>query len=170
MAEKLPPSERITASFRELALVSPEVDSAAEDLANSISTLESYLRRIGIKVSAWHRIAGEDADQEGYYWSRDIGWSSVRDTWRIAIRKTNGNEHYDEHNEEIWGFADAPRWMAVEAVSKLPDLFETLIQRTKEMTKKLKARAKETNELAAAIAAVFPEADQQIAALKKGKK
>lgn len=171
MAEnKIPPSERIAASFRELALVSPEVDSAAADLAESISTLESYLRRIGIKVSAWNCIAGEDVDQDGYYWSRDIGWTLVRNMWSIAIRKTSGNDQYNEHNEEIWTFADAPRWMAIEAVSKLPDLFETLIKRTKETTEKLKARKKDADQLAAAIEAVIPETNEQLVALKKGRK
>lgn len=171
MAEKkIPPSERIAASFKELALVSPEVDSAAADLAKSISTLESYLRRLGIKVSAWHCIAGDDTDREGYYWSRDVGWSSIHNMWRIAIRKTSGNLNIDEHNEEIWTFADAPRWMAIEAVSKLPDLIETLIERTKETTEKLKARKKDADQLAAAIEAVFPETNEQVAALKKGTK
>ncbi len=171
MAEKIiPPSERIAASFKELALVSPEVDSAAADLAKSISTLESYLRRLGIKVSAWHRIAGDNTDEEGYYWSRDVGWSSIRNIWSIAIRKTSGNVLSDEHHEEIWTFADAPRWMAIEAVSKLPDLFETLIERTKETTEKLKARKKDADRLAAAIEAVFPQTNEQLAALKKGTK
>ena len=170
MAEKkVPPTERIAASFRELALVSPEVDSAAADLAKSISTLESYLRRIGIQVSAWHQIAG-DEDESGSYWTRDIGWSRVNDMWSIAIRKTNGHHGYNHHDEEIWGFGDAPRWMCIEAVSKLPDLFETLIKRTTETTEKLKARKKDADELAAAIEAVLPETVEKVAALKKGKK
>jgi hypothetical protein len=170
MAEKIPPSERIAASFKELALISPEVDSASEDLTKSISTLESYLRRIGIRVSAWHQIAGDHTDQSGYYWSRDIGWCQVRGSWSIAIRKASGNHSYDDHSEEIWTFADAPRWMAIEAVSQLPDLLDTLITRSKETMEKLKARKKETDELAAAIQATFPETAEQAAALKKGKR
>jgi hypothetical protein len=171
MAEKkTPPTERIAASFKELALVSPEIDSAAEDLARSISTVESYLRRIGIKVSAWHRIAGHDTDHNGYYWSRDIGWASVRDMWSIALRKASGNDNYDDHDEEIWTFKDAPRWMAIEAVGKLPDLLDTLIARSKETVEKLRLRKKDADELAAAIEAVLPEATEQVAAIKKGKK
>jgi|SRR6266850_2674514 len=172
MAEKkIPPTERIAASFKELAFVSPEVESAAADLAKSISNLESYLRRIGIQVSAWHRIAGDDDPQDGSYWSRDIGWSHVEDMWSIALRKTNGSHAYDHHNEEVWRFADAPKWMAIEAISKLPDLFETIIKRSRETIEKLNARKKDADELAAAIEAVLPEATEQLNALrKKGKK
>jgi hypothetical protein len=169
MAErKIPPTERITASFKELALVSPDVESAAADLAKSISNLESYLRRIGIQVSAWHEIAGNN-DGFGPYWSRDIGWSNINNMWSIAVRKTSGHNAFDAYEEEVWTFDNAPRWMAMEAVSKLPDLFETLIKRSKETTEKLIARKKDADELAAAIEAILPEIDEQ-RKLKKGKK
>lgn len=167
--EKILSSERIAASFKELALVSPLVEAAAADLAESISKLESYLRRIHIQVSAWHKIAGHD-DEWGYYWTRDIGWTRIKNTWRIAIRKTEGSHQQDEHEEEIWPFSDAPKWMCVEAVGQLPDLFEALIKRTKETTEKLKARKKDADDLAAAIGAILPETTRQVNALKKESK
>ena len=168
MAEKeVPPTERIAASFKELALISPEVESAALDLANSISALEKYLRRTGIQVSAWHQISG-DEDEDGFYWSRDIGWAHIEKTWSIGIRKTEGSNRYDHHTEEIWPFRDAPKWMCIEAVSKLPDLLETLNKRSKDTIDKLKARKRDADELAAAIEAVIPETAQQVKALKKG--
>jgi hypothetical protein len=165
--KKIPPTERIVASFKELALVSPEIESASADLAKSISNLESYLRRIGIQVSAWHQIAGDNDPEDSSYWSRDIGWSNVRDAWSIALRKTDGNHNHDYHNEAVWRFADAPKWMAIEAVSKLPDLFETLIKRSRETIEKLNARKKDADELAAAIEAVLPETTELVNALKK---
>lgn len=169
MAEKIPPTERVTASFKQLAVASSDLDNAAKDLGTSISNIEASLRRIGLQVSAWHQVAGHEADS-GEYWSRDIGWTKLKNSWGIAVRKANGFEPTEDHNEEIWPFADAPRWMAIEAASKLPDLFETLVQRTNEMTEKLRRRKTQTDELAAALDGIVEETVAQIAPQKKVKK
>ncbi len=170
MAEnKIPPTERIATSFKQLAVASSDLDVVAKDLGISISNLESSVRRIGVQISAWRQVAGRQ-DDDGSYWSRDIGWAKINDFWCIAIRKTNGHHEHDYHNEEIWAFSDAPRSMAIESSGKLPDFFETLVKRTLETTDKLKARKQEADELAGAIEAVLPDTVEQVRALKKGKK
>lgn len=126
------------------------------------------MRRIGLWVSAWHQIAAHDDD--GVYWSRDVGWANVNDSWCIAIRKSSGNHNVDCHDEEIWAFRDAPRWMAIESTGKLPDLFETLVKRTLETTEKLKARKCEADALSAAIEGILPEVTERIATQKKAKR
>ncbi|MBL8295232.1 MAG: hypothetical protein JNN08_25530 [Bryobacterales bacterium] len=170
MAEnKTSPSERISSAFKQLAHASSNLDFAAKELTKTISHLEAAARRIGVQVSAWHRIAGHD-EGHGSYWSRDVGWAKVGNSWCIAIRKTWGHHEAEDHDEEIWAFADAPRWMAVESAGKLPDLFETLVNRTVETTEKLKARKAEADELSVAIEAVLPEITEQLMLHKKGKK
>ncbi len=78
MAEtKIPPTERITASYKQLAVASSDLDNAAKDLGNSLSNVEAALRRIGVQISAWHQIAGHE-EPNGAYWSRDIGWAKVK--------------------------------------------------------------------------------------------
>jgi hypothetical protein len=152
---KIPPTERIVSSFKRLASSSDKLNAAAVDLGKTISTLDSALEKLNLGVSAWHRVAGDEDD--GNYWSRDIGYSRVGRKWGIAIRKASGNENFEHHEEEVWLFNDAPRWMQVESVGKLPDLFDDLIERTEETTKKIKAKTSETQELAAAIEAVASE-------------
>jgi hypothetical protein len=166
---KVPPAERAVTAFRQLAVASSDSDTAAKDLGASLSTVESLLRRIGVRVSAWHQIAGHE-DPNGPYWTRDLGWAKIKDSWCIAIRKTWGHEHADQHEEEIWPFSEAPRWMAIEGASKLPDLFETLVKRTQESTEKLKARKREADEVALALENVVQETVEQVATAKKGKK
>jgi hypothetical protein len=154
---KVPPTERIVSAFKELPVVTNECNIAHAELRDhAIAPLETALVSLNLVVSAWHRFA-KGEDENGNYWTRDIGYLKLGDEWRIALRRTWGNENYDHHQEEVWAFKDAPRWLCIESIAKLPDLFEELVKRTKETTEKLRARTAQAKELAAAIAAVLPE-------------
>jgi hypothetical protein len=153
---KVPPSERINASYKQLATISPELHSAAKELSKTIDELNTALEPLYLRVPAWHTIShGED--QNGNYWNRAIGYAWVEHQWTIALKTASGNEHADLHDEEVWAFSKAPRWLIIESVAKLPDLFETIIERVKETTAKLKARTEQTKELVAAIRAAAAE-------------
>src|SRR5262249_11315461 len=117
---KVPPSERLTSSFKQLANASVDLDAAAGELRKVISDIEAALKTIKIGVSAWYTVAGH-SDRGGEFWSRDLGYSRVGDDWCIALRRQWGAEWDDEGpHEEVWKFSDAPRWMCIEAVGKLP--------------------------------------------------
>src|SRR5713226_3010988 len=149
--EKIPAADRITSSFKQLAVASKDLNVAANELGKTISLLEDALKPLNLGVSAWVQIAGHEDDDGGSYWTRDIGYARVGHKWGIALRKTWGHNGYDQHDEEVWLFNDAPRWMCIESIGKLPELFDDLIERTQDTTKKLKARTDQTKELVAAI-------------------
>lgn len=169
MAEaKVPPTERIVSAFKELPVVTDECNSAHAELRdNAIGPLETALHSLNLVVSAWHCFA-KGEDESGNYWTRDIGYVKLMDEWRIALRRTWGNENYNHHEEEVWAFKDAPRWLCIESIAKLPDLFEELVKRTRETTEKLRARTAQAKELAAAIAAVLLEVKPAPAVKVKG--
>jgi hypothetical protein len=166
---KIPPSERIVTSYKQLAVETNECNAADAELAEQLSPLDSALARLKPQVSAWHQIA-KNEDDNGDYWTRDIGYSKVADQWGITLRRTWGNEYSDHHGEEVWLFKDAPRWMRIESAGKLPDLFEELVKRTKETTTKLKARTAQAKELVAALTAALPETTPLPAGKPKGGK
>ena len=155
---KVPPAkERIASSFKQLSTVSHDLNSAATELGGAIYNLDIALSALGLGVSGWHQVAGSDDETDGSFWGRDIGYTQVGGKWGIAIRRRWGNNYRDDYSEETWLFSDAPRWMCIECVGKLPDLFEDLIKRTVETTAKLKAKASEVRELQAAVAAASSE-------------
>jgi hypothetical protein len=83
-----------------------------------------------------------------------VGYTKVGGDWGLALRTTNGHNSFeDSHREEVWPFNEAPRWLRVEGVGKLPDLLETLVKRADETTKKIQGKAKQASEIAAALAA-----------------
>jgi hypothetical protein len=147
----VPPKERIASSFKQLSVVSADLNSAADEFTSTISKLDEALKSLRLGVSAWHKIAGNEDEESGGFWTRDIGYARVRGKWGIAIRKTWGNNYHDEYQEEEWLFGEAPHWMRIESIAQLPDLFDNLIKRTEETTTKIKAKTSETNELAAVI-------------------
>ncbi len=153
---KVPPSERINISYKQLANISPELHSAAKELSKTIDELNAALEPLSLRVPAWHNIAhGED--EYGNYWNRAIGYAWVENAWTIALKTASGNENADNHDEEVWAFSKAPRWLVIESIAKLPDLFETLIGRVKDTTQKLRARNDQAKELVAAVKAAAEE-------------
>jgi hypothetical protein len=73
--------------YPQLAEESSQLNQSIADLATSISGIEASLRRIGLNVSAWHRIAGGEHEPTGYRWSREIGYTRISDRWYIALRE-----------------------------------------------------------------------------------
>jgi len=166
---KVPPSERINSSFKHLASISPELHSAAKELSKTIDELNAELEPLWLRVPAWHTIArGED--QNGNYWNRAIGYAWVGNAWTIALRTGSGNEHADVHDEEVWAFSKAPRWLIIESIAKLPDLFDTLAERVKDTTQKLKARNEQAKELVAAVRAAAAEISAMKASTEEAEK
>lgn len=158
---QVPPSERIASSFKELKSLSPDLHSAARELSKTISNLSESLEPLDLGVSAWATIASGEDDDNGYYWTRSVGYTKLRHRWGIGLKQASGSHNDGEHSEEVWAFSEAPHWMVIESIAKLPDLFDALIERVKDTTKKLRARAEQANELVAALKAITDEANAE---------
>jgi hypothetical protein len=155
----VPPSERITSAVKQLAIFSADVKSAADELCENIAPLDAALAQFDLGVSAWYEIAGNQRE-DGSCWSREIGYAKVGKKWGICLKKAEGHVAAEYGNEEVWLFKDAPRWMQIESVTKIPDLFETLIKRADDTVKKLKAKSRQAEELADALNTALKEIGQ----------
>jgi hypothetical protein len=153
----IPPAERINASYKALATASVDLNSAANELNKTISGLSETLESLNLGVSAWHTISEDTDHDNGNYWSRSIGYTMTGQQWCIAFREASGNEFHDDHTERVYAFHEAPRWMVIESLGKLPELFETLLERVRDVTQKLKARTEQTKELLVAVRAAAAE-------------
>jgi hypothetical protein len=156
---KVSPGERIASSFKRLAASSSNLSTATDEFTEVVAALETPLKSIRPQVAAWHQIAGSDGDEYGCYWHRDIGYAQVGEKWGIALRTVDGHEAADHDEIEVFLFNDAPSWMQIESVGKLPDLFDELIKRTEETTRKLQAKTAEAKQMAAALTQAIAELD-----------
>lgn len=153
-----PIAERISATFPKLRAAAKALNTASDELAKAVSPIETVLKSLNLGVPTWAQISGSEED-DGSYWSRDVGYTKVASAWGLAIRTTNGDYSRDAHHEEVWSFNEAPRWMRIEAVGKLPDLLEEIIKRTEDTTKRIQAKTKQASEIAAALAAAAQSAE-----------
>jgi hypothetical protein len=154
---KTSPSERIATSFKKLAASSNHLKLATSELGKTISTLDVALNSLNVGVSAWHKIAGSDDDS---FWSREIGYTQVGKRWGIALKRASGCHHENAYEEEVWLFADAPPWMAIESAGKIPDVFDELHHRYQQTIAKIQARTGEAEAFAIAVNAAKAELDE----------
>jgi hypothetical protein len=156
------PQERIQSSFKRLSASAPDLNSASDGLNNAVAGLEQALQKLNLGISAWITISSGDNPDNGYHWSRELGYSKVAKKWGIALRATTGLDCTDtEDDSEEWPFAEAPRWMRVEAVGKIPDLIEHLVSQVETTTKHLRKKTVEVTTLVTAIQEPAPEKSSQ---------
>jgi len=144
--------ERVELSYTQLFSAATSLNIASDELGKAISVLEAALRNLGLGLSAWTRITGGNHDESGTWWHRDIGYTQFNAEWMIALRSVSGDRSFpNEDSENLWRFGEAPRWMQIEAVAKVPDLIEKLTEQAEETRTKLKNRTAQTLQLAAVI-------------------
>jgi hypothetical protein len=153
-----PPTERVQAAYKQLSLAAKSLNVASDELAKAISVLDAALQKLNLGVSAWEDLSGNEDTGTGSWWTRQIGYAKVHDKWGVALRTVRGNYSYpDDDLEELSLFNDAPRWMRIEAVGKIPDLLEALLIEAEKTTQKIKNKTRLAYELAAAMSNVGQE-------------
>jgi hypothetical protein len=154
---QVPPADRVQTSYKQLTVASTSLNSASDGLGEAMSVLDAALKKLNLGISAWVTVSGND-DEVGDWWSREIGYTKVGDKWGIALKTASGNySSPDRDSVEKWLFDDAPRWMRIEAVGKIPDLLEALLRQAKDTTKKIKDKTEEVFALAVAMSKVLDE-------------
>jgi len=144
-------SERVSSSYRQLSLAASHLNLVSDELGKSIGVLDAALKKLNLGISTWSRLDRWE-DAFGNYSSRYLGYAKVNNRWGIALRTVAGNSNQPEDPAvEEWLFNDAPRALRIEAVEKLPDLFENLIKEADVAIRKVKAQTLSARQLAAAL-------------------
>jgi len=146
--------ERVTDSFTRLSSAAKDLNTVSDELGKSISSIDSVLQMLNLGVPTWVQIDGGTNEHHGgdAFWSRDLGYAKVGSRWGIALRTQEGCVYDPELTEsESWLFNDAPRWLRVRGIHRIPDLLEELIKNTKETSQKIKSTIDEANALAGAL-------------------
>ncbi len=144
-------SERVSSSYRQLSLAASHLNLVSDELGKSIVVLDAALKKLNLGISTWSRLDRWE-DAFGNYSSRYLGYAKVNNRWGIALRTVAGNNNQpEEATVEEWLFNEAPRALRIEAVEKLPDLFENLIKEADVAIRKVKAQTLNARHLSAAL-------------------
>src|SRR5580698_6597598 len=139
-SESIPLSERVAASFSKLSSAAKDLNKVSDELGQSIASIDHVLQRLNLGVPTWVQIHGAVNPHTGdQYWSRDLGYAKINNRWGIALRTREGDYNFpDEEVCESWPFSEAPRWLRVEGIEKVPDLLEELVNNTQKTTETIK--------------------------------
>jgi hypothetical protein len=149
------PSERIAAAYQALSKSAKSVNQATEELAKPVSAVENALRLLNLGVACWVK-AGEGSSEDGNFWNRQLGYALIERHWRLAIKTIEGNEMYpDREVVEEWAFNEAPLYLRLKVVDKLPDLLEAMVGAADATARRLREKAVPVQEQAAALNAVI---------------
>ncbi len=149
--------EKVQAKYKRLSHAAIELNAASDELAKPIQIWEAALKKLNLGVPAWVQISS-GGDGAEYWWDRGVGYTKLKDRWGIALRTRDGMCSDPEgSSEELWPFNEAPRWMRIESVGKLPELLDALLKQAEDTTQKIRAKIAQANELAAAISTVADE-------------
>ncbi|MEQ1910727.1 MAG: hypothetical protein ABMA15_18045 [Vicinamibacterales bacterium] len=144
-------SERVSSSYRQLSLAASHLNLVSDELGKSISVLDAALKKLNLGISTWSRLDRWE-DAFGNYSTRYLGYAKVNNRWGIALRTVAGNNTQpEEATVEEWLFNEAPRSLRIEAVEKLPDLFDNLIKEADLAIRKVKAQSSSARQLASAL-------------------
>jgi hypothetical protein len=116
-------------------LINVTLESAASDLNRvsdwltaEVERLNEYLKKLNLGVEAWELL--EEQDQR-------VGYGKMGN-WGILIRQ----------GESCWPFSDAPRFLRVLAVPKLPCLLIALTARAAAQAEEIRKAAEKARQLA----------------------
>ena len=154
-----PLRERVSTAFEKLVASATELNAISDEIAKPIATIEATLQRLNLGVWAWAKFGGETELVAGYFWDRSIGYAKVSRVWGIAIRARSGPLELvtpERTETETWRFNDAPRSYRIQALKKLPDLLEQLLEATCKTTAALKNQVAATNQVAETISRMSP--------------
>ena len=162
---------RVEGSFRQLASAAQALNAASEDLSKVIRHLDASLKKLGLGVSAWVPVSG--TSDETQYWTVELGYDRNDGKWGLALREVTGF-HLDKNDEteQLWAFNEAPRAQRAEAVDKIPDLLEKLLQQTQEATRSLQEKIEQASEFTTVVTELTPDntppAPQQFQRIEAG--
>lgn len=112
--------------MKELDNTAQNLNLVSANLTAVIQSLEKRLAETNLGVSAWY----------GPPNSRHlVGYGKMKNRWGLQIRETNKSEKPEDW--ETWPYAEAPRYLRVDCVAWLPELFNLLKQRAAEMADKI---------------------------------
>lgn len=104
---------------------------ASEELTIAINSLNDSIQSIGPGVSAW--VTCQTCED----WSLEVGYAmNSKHQWALAVRRNSKGSP----SPEEWPLTEAPRWMRVVVIPKLPELIDHLSAQAEKFTTDLLQR------------------------------
>ncbi len=136
--------QRISDAMMMLDNASHDLNAVSDGMRASIDAINAALKKVNPGVTAWLPLSSGETE-------RALGYAKVNGGWCIALRESSGSRDAGTYQENIWPFNEASRWMRIDSVQRIPDLFDVLLARVRDMTEKMRSKVEFVNTLVDAI-------------------
>lgn len=146
--------ERVQKAVQQLPTIAATLNAATDELGQSVGKLDALLKKFNLGVPTWVHFVS-DRFEDAFY-NESLGYAKVNGKWGIAISTSKGdfsNPAYDR--EEEWLFNEAPRLLRINAVEKIPELLEALLENAADAAGKITEKAGEVDALTDAMKALL---------------
>jgi hypothetical protein len=120
-------------------------------LGKIVGELDSSLKGLNLGISSWVSFARWEEPPE---WKNfDVGYAKVGNRWGIAVRCVSGDFSIPQNDNttDEWLFNDAPRYLRLQAIDRVPELLENLVKDVVDFTDQITKKLKQMQELSMAI-------------------
>jgi hypothetical protein len=155
--------ERVESSYRKLSTVASELNFVSDELGKCVSEMDSALKKLNLGIEVWVLIRGNQDDVS--FWTEELGYQKISGKWGIALRTVAGvNGCEDEADVERWLFNDAPRWLRLSAIAKIPVLLEQLSMEGTKVADEISKSLADVKEVATVLSKAAEEPVKRIIA------
>jgi hypothetical protein len=142
--------EKVAASFQRLTAAAADLNAVSDNLGKPISALDTVLKGLHLGLETWvvfSQTGFETGFEDSY-----IGYAKINSKWGVALKVVSGDHNSPEYaSVNQWLFNDAPRLLRLEAIDKLPELIEGLIDTAHSTAQKLSAKIAHTQQIVETI-------------------
>lgn len=136
------------------------LNDASDELMSALAPIEHGLQKLNLGIETWVKVKDLDVDEEepAFYHTLKLGYAYTS-RWGIALRMSKGHgEVAGSHSEQTWLFGDAPRAFRIDAVEKLPSLFDRMSKKSETTARNIKSVTHMAREFAAGVEQALAEA------------
>jgi hypothetical protein len=148
-------SERAEIFFSKLKSIASDLNQISDEMNEPVARINEALKGLNLGITAWVTIIRKTSESEEFFEDHELGYAKIGGKWGIALRITSG-EFGGPVDKEEWLFGDAPRWLRIEGVAKLPELLEQVGEYATENLKKVRSGVAVAKQLADRISATAP--------------
>ncbi len=142
--------EKVESSFRKLSTVASELNFVSDELGKCVSEMDAALKKLNLGIEVWVDISSGQDDMG--FWSRELGYQKIGGKWGIALRTVSGVHGCEEESDvEAWLFNDAPRYLRLASIEKIPELLQQLSVEGSKAASEISKRLTDVKKVAAAV-------------------
>ena len=149
------PTDRVRLAFEQLADAAGRIKTVSDGLGAQVVAIERALQSLNVGVACWVTLQ-KSKDETGYYTNSDLGYTRFNRRWCLVVRVIRGVADAPPDDVERWPLNEAPRFMRAKAITRIPELLESLVKATNAATVRLGKLCNPTEEWVEALQESIP--------------